>query len=785
MPNDFLKRLQDAAGGPDTGDITVYNPEDEVEEVEISERGNNLFSATFDALKKIPAVIQSSPEFFAELPGTLARAARGEYINEEGEVEKVPLEYPDMPEITEAGSLTFKESSEAGFPDIKALMTVDDLEKARILEKAFSGKDKRWGGIFKDKYHNLMITWDGKQYYINKPGMSTQDFQSILGQIGMMLPAANWARKGKMLSRGGKAVLGYGGTEAARQAITKENMDLKEGARNVGIATATEMLLPPVISGGKRIVQGITKPASYFADKIKRLEAIPYFNLQTPPAIEKIKQIFLKQKGEFNLEKTRGQFLPYGPRKDLELEKEDLIRHSGTFGNDNRILLKDFDEVQLQQIKGEVAKIVKEFTDSDRAIVVGSENELAELIGAKIKEVASSLKKVGTDAYTAAKETGSAFVLAPSIAELSDTLIRSVDELKGGARQLERMPILKENLSYLKKAREFFSDPLARNVNYKNLDDWRRRLNIDINSTVKGSPERLALETIKREFDIGINRLITKGLIEGDVESIKALQKATRLWKNYKEFSLGQKGDPAFNVMPKILKDENVSANDVLSYIFTANKIKDKGLGLDIINRIKKQGNPELIKLLKEAALIKTFTNQRTGDITRSAIVNNFRENFIKNRQIVNKLFTKEEISKLQRFVDEVETTMPAEVWNNTSKSAYSFVNAMAERKLWPVIRKIPMGVGEFIEGGAEAVMGGSAAQQQIAPITFQKILGDISKAIPAPLFLATERTLMDDVGGYNDPKKKEEDPPWENSPFNKLLQSLTDKTKNKLQTIQ
>ena len=214
-------------------DIPLYVEDAEIEIEEVSEEGTSAFSETFSFLKKLPAILQNSPEFFMELPGTLARAAKGEYINPKtGEIEEVPLEYPDMKELTEADSLSFSESSESGFPDIKSLMTVDDLEKAKILEKAFSGKDERWGGITKDKFHNLIVTWDGKQYYVNKPGMTQQDVQSILGQIGLFLPAARLANKGKMLARGGKALLGYGGTEAARQTMTKENMNLKEGTRN-------------------------------------------------------------------------------------------------------------------------------------------------------------------------------------------------------------------------------------------------------------------------------------------------------------------------------------------------------------------------------------------------------------------------------------------------------------------------------------------------------------------------------------------------------------------------
>jgi hypothetical protein len=723
-----------------------------------------------------------------ELPGTLSRAAKGQYINQDtGEVEDVPLEHPDMPEFTEVGALTLKETLGAGLADIRALLTFDDLEKAKIYEKAFAGKDKRWGGIYKDIYSNLMVKWDGEVYYMNKPGMTTQDAQSIIGSVLAFLPASKLAKAKKMIVRGGKSILGYGATEIARQAMTKERMDAGEGVRNVGLGAAAEMLLPPILSQGKRVLQGITKSASHFINKVKQLEAIPVW--KAPPTVEKIRQMFITPgRSEFGIAKTEGQFMAPGTRKRLHLEKEDLLRHSGTFGEENRIAMMDFDEVQISHIKGEVVKIVKEFTKSDRAIIEGAEHELAELIGARIKEVANNLKKLGTDAYTAAGKTGDAFVLAPSIAELSDTLIRSVDELKGGARQLERMPILKENLIYLKKAREMFSDPLARNVNYKNLDDWRKRLNIDINSATKGSPERLALETIKREFDGGINRLITKGLIEGDVEAIESLQRATILWRNYKQFSLGQKGDPAFNVMPKILKDEKLSANQVLSYIFTASKIKDKGLGLDIINRIIKQGDPELIKLLKEAALIRTFATPK-GEMTRSVIVNSFRENFIRNREIVEKLFTKAEINKLQRFVDEVETTMPAEVWQNTSSSSYTFVNAMAQRKLWPVVRKVPFGVGEFVEASAEAIMGGTASQRAINPSTYKQIMKDFTNAIPAPLLTTTTRALVEPagLGDILDPEtgKVIRDTPWETSPFSRLLESLSRPTKEKLQATQ
>lgn len=120
------------------------------------------------------------------------------------------MEFPDLPEITEAEDVGFWESF---LPNIKIGLTTDPIEEALIIRDAFPDEV---GGIYQDSFGNPIINFRGKYYYINKPGYSRQDTGTIINAFGLTYPiprlAATAYRMNKDIADGLRGPRGpYGG----------------------------------------------------------------------------------------------------------------------------------------------------------------------------------------------------------------------------------------------------------------------------------------------------------------------------------------------------------------------------------------------------------------------------------------------------------------------------------------------------------------------------------------------------------------------------------------------
>jgi len=121
---------------------------------------------------------KSLAERALEIPKALMDAVTGEGVQ---------IEFPQVPEAS--GMVGDAPGFLEGIiPNIKTMMTRDDVGKLEVLNNSFKD-DPRWGGGFQDKYGNPMLIWNDKPYYINKPGMSRTDFGTFVGEIIKFIPA--------------------------------------------------------------------------------------------------------------------------------------------------------------------------------------------------------------------------------------------------------------------------------------------------------------------------------------------------------------------------------------------------------------------------------------------------------------------------------------------------------------------------------------------------------------------------------------------------------------------
>ena len=84
---------------------------------------------------------------------------------------------------------------------------------------------------------------------------------------------------------------------------------------------------------------------------------------------------------------------------------------------------------------------------------------------------------------------------------------------------------------------------------------------------------------------------------------------------------------------------------------------------------------------MKDAVLTKAFQG-KGGEVTRTAIVNNFNDVFNKQSAVIKELFSPEEIARIKQFRQDVMPTLWAEIKLNPSGSGYTIMSGLARNGL-------------------------------------------------------------------------------------------------------
>ena len=781
----LLDRIQKKVRGVTDENVTPFDPDEEFKEFTPKEEKpdsylellNDKFSGAADFISKVPSILK-------DLPPAIRRAALGLEVGEDGVERPKQLKY-DYPEMSDAPMDLFESFGEG---NLRALMTSDTNEKIGIMDKIFAD-DPRYGTedrrtAFSDGMGNALIFWKGKPYYVNKPGFSEIDFDSLLAQ-SVLFAAAGTRGNLPLMKRLASTGLKTGIIETGRQLATKDGIDEGELATTVGVGAATEAL--PFGRFTKFIAERVRKNA----EKIAQLPvySAPGAEKQLTSAIEgqlatPKDTTTMVDKLEV-LPKTKGQRT--GKQEDLIIE--DLMRNTELYGVRSQTKLKEFDENQLKIIKNNVDILLDNIGAGRIKVGEGSAVDIGELIAKEIDDTAAQLKNLGKEAYDKANKMAPTFLSGPGVLELAQSLKQNATNFMQGSRpvridasRLERMPIVQNNIKYLDRIIKIYSNPKAKAVNFNAIEDFRIRLNSDIRSATPGSPEQLVLQQMKRGLDDYMNEAVEGTLVFGDEKALELLKNARKSYKAYKDFQIGT--GPAKNQMPKIIDGEK-SALEVASIILGgANKLNDKGLGIDIIKRIiKAEGqNGPTSELLKNAILLRTFSDPK-GGITRAKIVGNFKDNFVKNKEITKLLFTDREIQGLDLFVKDVAKTLPVEQMKNPSRSGYTAVDAALQRGIIkPILTKLPIvkNVTETVAEVAENLRGGSAGARVTAQPgddlkNFLNLMFSPIRALPTAA--TPEGTMERDI-------QQDSDQTSQSSSLNKIMSNLKPDTIQKLQSF-
>ena len=705
-----------------------------------------------------------------ELPGNLYEAYTGE---------NVPIEFPNIPEATDMGG-DAPGFIEGLLPNLKIMLARDDLGKTEIMKNSFEG-DERWGGAFSDKFGNPMIVWNDQPYYVNKPGFSGQDFGTFVGEVIKFAPAMKFVNKAKtVLGTAGRGAGAYSttdlGSQALESAMTPETTKLKDQttsdlAKDVGISTTIGVGADLVVPGvAKGVTKGVKAGANVVSDATKMF---PRFNPETS-----IKSKFALTQGQRTAELPDVKKGSIQSKVTQQLEEEDVLRNAPSTNPLASNIIKGFDESQLTAIRNEADLLRKEF-GSGRVDIVDADDiptAVGEEIQTSVTKTATSLKDRAGKAYEVVKGAEFQPVMSrEGVLETTNNALNSVlskDGLGITQRELADMKILSRELDYLKRINNLAQKPNFKGSPLNILSGYQKSLNRAVRSAEEGSPEQLALNRIKGEVDKAVFEGIEKGIITGDEAVLDSLKEATDLYRQYIGLT-GKAGgkdsqEKAANRILQMITNPNYTPKQVVTAFFGHAKFNpNQSMGL-VLNKLKnvlpEEQYQEVVALAKDAVLEKAFSGTGKSGVTRTNIVNNYDDVFVKNKAITSLLFNADEIKRIKQFRDDVMPTLWADIKLNPSNSGYTILSGMARNGLLNYARLVPIVGTEFVEGVQRI---GSTAQAINAT---RQYLNRVNK----PLFSATVQSSIRPVA-------VEADDEVESSTLQSIIQNAPASLKEKL----
>ena len=642
------------------------------------------------------------------------------------------FEFPNLPEISNMGD-DAPGFFERVIPNFKAIMTSDDLGKTEIFQEAFKD-DPRWGGAFVDKFGNPIIVWNRVPYYVNKPGLSGTDMASFTGEVLKYIPASKFVAKAKTAKDTVMRGLGaYTATETVSKigeaAITPETVEArdqsladvaKETGLITGIGVGADVVIPPivkpVVEGGKSVIRETTKAAGKVSAKIGET-LFPRF---TPDVIQKSK--YPLTQGQRTAEIPEGPT----PRSTEQTGVEDELRRAQDSGLGTNII-RGFDDAQLDAIRKDALELQSELG----ANTIGRDGLYGNIPSAAAEETqsivssrAAQLKEEASALYQdLLKVPNPPMMTAEGVGTVSRNMLDIPASMGVTGRQLENMPILRSEITNLRRISKAAADPKFQDQALSTLHSYQKSLNIAKKQAQPGSAEEAVLMRMKSELDDAIYNGIEQGFIKGDQAVIDQLRNATGLYRQYAglsgKLSVKDTQERAANKILLSLSNNNYTPMQVTNLLFGHNKFAPNQSVPLVLKELKKSLPPaeydQVVRLLKDGILTKAFAGTG-GDITRTAIVKNYNDVFNNQRAITELLFSPEEIARIKQFRKDVMPTLWAEIKDNPSGTSYKILSSLSRQNLLsfpsPMVRAVAPSVMKGVDEAAQATKAIDAVRQ-------------------------------------------------------------------------
>ena len=435
------------------------------------------------------------------------------------------------------------------------------------------------------------------------------------------------------------------------------------------------------------------------------------------------------QKSKYPL--TQGQRtaeIPEGPtpRSTEQTGVEDELRRAQDSGLGTNII-RGFDDAQLDAIRKDALELQSELG----ANTIGRDGLYGNIPSAAAEETqsivssrAAQLKEEASALYQdLLKVPNPPMMTAEGVGTVSRNMLDIPASMGVTGRQLENMPILRSEITNLRRISKAAADPKFQDQALSTLHSYQKSLNIAKKQAQPGSAEEAVLMRMKSELDDAIYNGIEQGFIKGDQAVIDQLRNATGLYRQYAglsgKLSVKDTQERAANKILLSLSNNNYTPMQVTNLLFGHNKFAPNQSVPLVLKELKKSlpaaEYDQVVRLLKDGILTKAFAGTG-GDITRTAIVKNYNDVFNNQRAITELLFSPEEIARIKQFRKDVMPTLWAEIKDNPSGTSYKILSSLSRQNLLsfpsPMVRAVAPSVMKGVDEAAQATKAIDAVRQ-------------------------------------------------------------------------
>ena len=515
-----------------------------------------------------------------------------------------------------------------------------------------------------DANGNTMFTArDGKQYYINNPGLDVSDALNFGGEAGAY--AAGGLATAPIRNLGTRVVATAateGGINAAAQKVAgRDEINKGEMLTAAALGGAFEALTPAVSSVWRKFKNMKTSDFNAGKEVAKELGADGLNAEQTKKLGNMVRNLdpeqvtpeTILQHVELNQTPTLGTLTK---NQDI-LDTEHALKNTGR--ESTRSQMRMVDDANAQGLQ----KAVTGFQDN----VAGGQARTSDYldaagqIGQAVKSKAQAEKSRINSAYD---NVQGAYLGVEPFKEAPQRIKKA---LSGGNVILDPSVTPRANaaISDLQKSIAKMGD--AKAVSWQAVDAQRKRLN----SLFKGadSADKRALQIAKQEYDAIVDDAFEGALFSGSDEAINSLKSARGMAADY--FSKYQKqgsGDRAGKAIEDWVQND-VAPEHIANAIFN-------------VSGTLKQNAPDMAKRYLEIVgkntpehqLIKEMTVQRLASgRDKASLRNSLKKSLTNQKTFMNEVFTPKELGFLSRTVSFIDQTTRKGDLGKSSGSAERF----------------------------------------------------------------------------------------------------------------
>ncbi len=579
--------------------------------------------------------------------------------------------------------------------------------------------DARFGA---DKFGNVFVSLDGKNYYLNRSGLSWQDARNVGTEIAfdapLMVPAGRLSASllggmGRYAGVGPGAAAGSMARDAAAIGVgSKQGIDLENAALTGGTAALFEGFGSLASSVLRRVVRSVLQRGGMMtkAEKnmLRKVGIDP--DSVTPEFISKYRNLVSDAKPEFAARMAQSETLPHRvpltrgqvTEDPAQLALESQLKKRGRVDGPNPLL--DTQDAAQEALQANRKALQGHIAGTGR-----QPGEGAAIVQDALLKRREMAREGVSDAYRAARE-GNAGFPAQEVKNLGRGIRRDLM----GEFDLAGLPATRNILDGLAQIERQFPGRVT-TVKVRALETWRKQATRRASVMRLNNPEEAeAIRRAVRAYDEWSENIAPGLVSQGDESAIAAWREAVRMRA---KFGSDFESADIVNILTDTLRDGSrrlaVEPWEAADAIFgKANLAAKRGLGRDLDKLRAILGDGAEWQAVREEAFLRLFRTQTPGGPFSGAKFAKELNAALAKPELVGKLFTADEINLLKQFRDvALRTEKRPLIVGDVNPSGTSWgnqINRMLER-FGALGRTAQIfagwGLGRFERSQAEATM--------------------------------------------------------------------------------